>query len=67
MVAIFTVHTGQEDSEVIAIDNPSGTVIYRINDEIFSARIEGTRLGSPTLIMKGCDVQNIHWAFWSAK
>jgi hypothetical protein len=61
----FTVHTGQEDSEVIAIDNPSQTVIYRVNDEVYSARIEGSKLGPASLIMKGCDVQNIHWAFWS--
>jgi hypothetical protein len=61
----FIFATGHPDSEVIAIDNTSQTVIYRVNAEIYSARIEGSKLGAPTLLMKGCDVQNIHWAFWS--
>ena len=61
----FIVATGHPDTEVIAVDNPSQTVIYRINAEIYSARIEGSKLGAASLIMKSCDVQNIHWAFWS--
>lgn len=60
----FILKTGQEDSQVIAVDSAKRAVIYRVNDEIFRADFKGDSLGPSTSVMKGCDVQNIHWAFW---
>jgi hypothetical protein len=59
----FTLATGQEDSEVIAI-RPDGTIFYRINDSVYAARITGNQLTAPTLIARDDDVPEIHWAFW---
>ncbi|MGH9471449.1 MAG: hypothetical protein ACRD1M_01780 [Terriglobales bacterium] len=56
--------TGQQDSEVLDVSD-SGEVFYRVNDEIFSARIEGGTLGPATLIVKGEGVPEVHWIFWS--
>ena len=36
-----------------------------MNDEIFSAQIEGSKVSAPTLVVKGEDVPEVHWAFWS--
>jgi hypothetical protein len=43
-----------------------GLVLYRVNDKIFSARIEGDKLGPAKLVVKGEDVPEVHWVFWSA-
>lgn len=60
----ITLRTGQEDSEVLDV-RKDGLVLYRVNDEIFSAQIEGDKLSAPALVVKGEDVPEVHWAFWS--
>ena len=59
-----TLKTNQEDSEVLDV-RKNGLVLYRVNDEIYSAQIEGDKLSAPTLVAKGDDVPEVHWAFWS--
>ncbi len=60
----ITIDTGQQDSEVLDV-RKDGLVLYRVNDEIFSARIKGDKLSAPTLVVKGNDVPEVHWVFWS--
>lgn len=56
-------HTGQEDSEILQVEGD--TVLYRVNDAIYRARIVGDELRDTTLEVKDQDVPEIHWAFWS--
>jgi hypothetical protein len=58
----MTLDTGQEDSEVLAIRDDGG-VLLRVNDSIFSARIEGDRVTTPELLAKGDAAADVHWAF----
>ncbi len=60
----ITIHTGQEDSEILDV-RKDGLVLYRVNDKIFSAKIEGDKLGPSKLVVEGEGVPEIHWAFWS--
>ncbi len=60
----LTIDTGQQDSEVLDVLK-DGLVLYRVNNEIFSARIEGGKLSAPKLVVKGEDVPEVHWVFWS--
>lgn len=60
----ITLKTNEEDSEIIDVRR-DGLVLYRVNDSIFSAQIEGDRLSAPTLVVKDDDVPEVHWAFWS--
>jgi hypothetical protein len=39
--------------------------LYRVNDPIYSAQIEGDKLGPPTPVVKNDDVPEVHWVFWS--
>lgn len=58
----IVIDTGQEDSEVLWADDK--TVLYRVNDTIYQAKITGDRVGSPDVVVKDRDVPEIHWAFW---
>ncbi len=58
------IETGQQDSEVLDVGK-DGLVLYRVNNEIFSTQIEGDKLAAPTLVVKGEDVPEVHWVFWS--
>ncbi len=60
-----TIDTGQQDSEVLDV-RKDGLVLYRVNDEIFSVRIEGDKIGPATLVVEGEDVPEVHWVFWSS-
>jgi hypothetical protein len=61
----ITIETGQQDSEIIDVRS-DGLVLYRVNDSIFSAQIEGHKLSAPTVVVKDDDdVPEVHWAFWS--
>lgn len=60
----ITLKTNEEDSEILAVRS-DGLVLYRVNDEIYSAQIEGDKLSTPTLVVKDDDVPEVHWAFWS--
>jgi TonB family protein len=56
--------TGQADSEILNVGE-DGRVLYRVNDSIFSAEIEGDKLTNPTLAVQDGDVTGVHWVFWS--
>lgn len=60
----ITLQTNEEDSEILDV-RYDGLVLYRVNDSIFSAQIEGDKLSAPTLVVKDDDVPEVHWAFWS--
>jgi hypothetical protein len=60
---MITWQTGQGDSEILLVRGNS--VIYRVNDILYSARIEGTTLGSPQLLAQDEAVPDMHWAFSS--
>lgn len=55
--------TGQEDSEFLRVEGD--VVLYRVNDTIYQARIDGSQLKDTTVVVKDEDVPEIHWAFWS--
>jgi hypothetical protein len=57
------IETDQEDSEILWAGQDS--VVYRVNDTIFQARIASHRLQDVTVLVKDDDVPEIHWAFWS--
>jgi len=61
----ITIETGQQDSQILNVD-PGGNVLYRVNDKIYSAQIQGDRVGPSTLVVQGEDVPEVHWVFWSA-
>lgn len=58
----LTLHTGQEDSEVLGLAK-DGEMLYRVNDAIYSAKIDGNKIGEPALVVKAPQVTNIHWVF----
>jgi hypothetical protein len=60
----ITLKTHEEDSEILDVSK-NGLVLYRVNDEIFSTHIEGDKLSAPKLVVKGDDVPEVHWVFWS--
>ena len=55
--------TKAPDSEVLLIEN--GQVIYRVEDKIYSAKINGAKLTAPTLLVQSDEIPAIHWAFIS--
>jgi hypothetical protein len=57
------IETGQEDSEVLWVGDDK--VLYRVNDTIYQARIDGEKLKDTTVVVKDEDVPEIHWVFWS--
>jgi cytohesin len=60
----ITLNTRQEDSEILDVRS-DGLVLYRVNDSIFAAQIEGSKLSKPTVVVKDEDVPEVHWVFWS--
>ena len=60
----ITLKTNEEDSEILDV-RKNGLVLYRVNNEVFSTKIEGDKLSASTLVVKGEDVPEVHWAFWS--
>jgi hypothetical protein len=61
----LTLNTGQEDSEVLAIAS-GGEMLYRVNDAIYAAKIEGDRIGAPAPVVKAPAVVDIHWTLSGA-
>ena len=59
----FRIETAQEDSEILRVDGD--VVLYRVNDTIYRAKIDGTQLKDTTVVVKDEDVPEIHWVFWS--
>jgi hypothetical protein len=57
------IETDQEDSEIIWADADS--LLYRVNDAIYRARIAGDKVEDKTMMVQDEDVPEIHWAFWS--
>jgi hypothetical protein len=58
----ITLKTNQEDSEILLV-TAAGVVLYRVNDTIFEAHIQGSALVHRTTIAKDTDVPEVHWAF----
>lgn len=58
----YTIETGQGDSEVLLVEGD--TVYYRVNDEIFEAKIAKEKVEAGKLIAKDEVVPDIHWAFF---
>jgi hypothetical protein len=57
------IETGQEDSEILQVE--ADTVLYRVNDAIYQARIAGDQLRDSTVVVKDEDVPEVHWVFWA--
>jgi hypothetical protein len=55
--------TRKEDSEILNVNGD--TVFYRVNDTIYQARIAGSQLQDPSVVVKDEDVPEVHWIFWS--
>jgi hypothetical protein len=53
--------TENEDSEILSVDGD--TVLYRINDAIYEARIAEGKLTGNRLIVQDDDVPEVHWVF----
>jgi hypothetical protein len=58
------IETGQEDSEILWVGQDK--LLYRVNDTIYQASIAGDKLEDASVIAKGDDVPEVHWAFWSS-
>ncbi|MGH9775894.1 MAG: hypothetical protein ACRD50_13205 [Candidatus Acidiferrales bacterium] len=56
------IETGQEDSEILLVEGE--TVLYRVNDTIYQAKIAGEKLQDSAVVVKDEDVPEIHWVFW---
>lgn len=59
---VVTVRTGQQDSEVLGVA-ADGRVAYRVNDQIWVARMRGPGVGPAVLVAQGPDVPEVHWIF----
>jgi len=58
----ITIQTYQEDSEILLV-TAAGVVLYRVNESIFEARIQGSKLVDTATIVKDKNAEEIHWAF----
>jgi hypothetical protein len=58
---VITWQTGQGDSEVLLVRGDN--VTYRVNDRLYSARIQDTTLGTPQLLAQDDAIPDMHWAF----
>ena len=58
----ITIKTNEEDSEILSV-TAAGVVLYRVNDTIFQANVEGGALVNTTAVAKDKDVPEIHWGF----
>jgi hypothetical protein len=58
----ITIKTQQEDSEILSV-SASGVVLFRVNDSILQAQIEGSALVKTTTTVTDKNVPEIHWAF----
>lgn len=61
---MLTIATGQADSEILFAD--ANTVLYRVNDQIYSTHRSGGKFDLPTLLVKDEDVPEVHWIFWGS-
>jgi hypothetical protein len=59
---VIRIVTEHEDSEILFADDHA--VIYRVDDSIYQAPIDGNQLGKSTVVAHGDDVPEIHWSFW---
>ncbi len=62
----ITIGTKQEDSEILSV-SASGVVLFRVNNSIFQAQIEGAALVRATITVTDKNVPEIHWAFVGPK
>jgi len=60
---LFTIHTGQGDSEVVFANDEA--VYYRVNDAVYRAAITSSgKLGTGIKIAEGIEVVQAHWLFF---
>ncbi len=60
----LAIHTGPEDTEILDV-RPDGLVLYRVNNQIFAARIRGDHVGPRVLVVADVDVPEVHWVLWT--
>ena len=60
----LAIHTGQEDTEILDV-RPDGLVLYRVDNQIFAARIRGDHMGPRVLVAADVDVPEVHWVMWT--
>lgn len=58
----LTLEARCEDSEVLDIE-ASGAIIYRVNDAIMRAHIEGEHIVGEMLVAKDPRIEDVHWLF----
>ncbi len=59
----ITVETHSEDSEILDVEQ--NQFLYRVNDTIYQADINGNALGPASVLAKDEDVPEVHWVFRS--
>jgi hypothetical protein len=57
----YEIKTGEGDSEILLVDGD--TVYYRVNQNLYSAAIGSSELGTSKLVLSDETVQLSHWAF----
>ena len=60
----LAIRTGQEDTEILDV-RPDGLVLYRVDNQIFAARIRGDHMGPRVLVAADVDVPEVHWVLWT--
>jgi hypothetical protein len=60
----ITLPVAADVGEVLAM-NPTGTILYRSNDLLFSISLVGGHLGPPVQFASDPIIRDVHWAFWS--
>jgi hypothetical protein len=60
----LAIRTGQEDTEILDV-RPDGLVLYRVDNQIFAARIRGNHMGPAVLVAADVDVPEVHWVLWT--
>jgi hypothetical protein len=55
------IETGQEGSEVLWVGED--TVLHRVNDTIYQARLANGQTKDASILVKDEDVPEVHWVF----
>ena len=57
----YEIDTGEADSEVVWADDDH--VLYRVNDQLLEARVDGGKLLRAAILASGDEVVQVHWVF----
>jgi hypothetical protein len=55
------ISTGSGDSEVVLVTDED--VYYRVDDTLYRSQIRGASLGAPSVVARGAEIAQVHWAF----